>query len=142
MVELRSVLGCRVPLYEFCYIYKYWGRGLTLRFFFFGKRGTYHIVSYLSNWGHTSNCVSHFSNWGHFSNCVSHFSNWGHSSNCVSHFSNCVSDCSKCGVFFELWGHLFEKKGGGFTFSNGVPLLEPVGEGGTLTESGNIVGRL
>ena len=53
----------------------------------------------------------------------------------MSHFSN-------CGVLFELWGHLFEKKGGGFTFSNGVPLLEPLGEGGTLTESGNSVGRL
>ena len=37
VVELRSVLGCRVPLYEFCYIYKYWGRGLTLRFFFFWR---------------------------------------------------------------------------------------------------------
>ena len=41
MVELRSVLGCSVPLYEFCYIYKYWGRGLTLRillYIYWGER--------------------------------------------------------------------------------------------------------
>ena len=128
-------LGCRVPLYEFCYIYKYWGRGLTLRFFLF------FFIFYFVETRYLSNCVLLVKLGALFELCVPLFEL------CVPLFE-LGALFELCVPLFELWGPFrtvgspFRKKRGGLHLFERVPLLEPVGERGTLTESGNTVGRL
>ena len=134
-------LGCRVPLYEFCYIYKYWGRGLTLRFFLF------FFIFYFVETRYLSNCVLLVKLGAHFELCVPLLELGTLFELCVPLFE-LGALFELCVPLFELWGPFrtvgsaFRKKRGGLHLFERVPLLEPVGERGTLTESGNIVGRL
>ena len=112
VVELRSVLGCRVPLYEFCYIYKYWGRGLTLRFFLF------FFIFYFVETRYLSNCVLLVKLGALFELCVPLLELGTLFELCVPLFE-LGALFELCVPLFELWGPFrtvgspFRKKRGG-----------------------------
>ena len=97
-------LGCRVPLYEFCYIYKYWGRGLTLRFFLF------FFIFYFVETRYLSNCVLLVKLGAHFERCVPLLELGTLFELCVplfelgALFELCVPLFELCVPLFELWG--------------------------------------
>ena len=119
-------IGGEASLYDFFYFFL---------FFILSKRGTYRTVSYLSNWGHSSNCVSHFSNWGHFSNYVLLVKFGALFELCVpllelgTLFELCdltfrtMGSFSNCGVTFS------KKKGGASPFRTGPTSRTGRGEG-------------